>query len=99
MSKRAVTARFTARHGWLFAAGATLMMCSCRVTQPAAKPPIVATANHAVPGGPAASGGRFAAIPLEGYTGHPADGYTVPGIVPPFMQGGAAGVPAQGAMV
>lgn len=97
MSAPFVTHRFTrARHAWLLAAGATLLLCSCRVTQPRAKPPIVPTSNL---GAQSAPSGRFAAIPLEGYTGHPGDGYTVPGVVPPFMQGAAAGMPPQGAMV
>ena len=76
---------------WLLVASATLVLCSCRVTQPVSKTPIVPTANHGAPGS------AFSALPLEAYTGYPGDGYTVPGIVPPFMQNGG-GVP-QGAMV
>jgi uncharacterized repeat protein (TIGR01451 family) len=39
-------------------------------------------------GGP---GYGYAALPMEAYTGHPGDGYTVGAVVPPFMRGPAGG--------
>ena len=64
----------------VIAAAIGVLCCSCRSTQPASKTPIV----------PAGNLGRvqlaMATMPLEAYTGHPGDGYTRPGIVPPFME-------------
>ncbi len=79
---------------------ACLGLCSCRMTD-SANAPIISAAHWGKEGivyandqhfvaatGPAVG---FSSLPLEAYTGHPADGYTVPGYVPPFMQQAAEG--------
>jgi uncharacterized repeat protein (TIGR01451 family) len=84
----------------LVASLACLAFCSCRTTEPGGVS-IIPAAHFGKTGvvyagdkhfvaadGPAAG---FSSLPLEAYTGHPADGYTRPGIVPPFMQQAAEG--------
>src|SRR3954470_19904983 len=78
---------------------AVLLMCSCRMANDNSHVQIVQMADHGKPlmakSAPIvdrnvqqASG--FSSLPADAYTGRPGDGYTVPGVVPPFMQQAAS---------
>jgi uncharacterized repeat protein (TIGR01451 family) len=66
--------------------GLTLLACSCRSGGPNGNYEI-SLASYT-----GASGVAFAGLPREAYTGHPADGYTVPGLVAPHMNAAIAGI-------
>ncbi len=60
-----------------------LTFCSCRGPQQMGK----SSGGSGASAFATDSSQALAGLPIEAYTGHPGDGYTEPGIVPPHMQG------------
>ncbi|MCC7083930.1 MAG: DUF11 domain-containing protein [Pirellulales bacterium] len=66
--------------------GLLLFACSCRSADRAGKFDLSMVSDS----GPSSL--AFAGLPREAYTGHPGDGYTIPGLVAPHMEAAIAGV-------
>jgi uncharacterized repeat protein (TIGR01451 family) len=89
-------ARLTRRACSVFA---LLLLCSCRMANDNSHVQIVQMADHGKPVLAAAApkidrnvvpASGFSSLPPDAYTGSPSDGYTVPGVVPPFMREAAS---------